>query len=679
MPALAITSGLPHYKDEKGQPLEGMLYFGLPGQNPITAPKQVYWDKDLTQPAAQPIVVSAGYVMRVGTPSGLFTDGDYSTLVQDRMGRTVLYVKSNLAFDNSSLGDKSVSTIVDLKNIPKGAVSQISTLGYYSAGDGGNGTYYYDSEDTTTPGNDGTVIIANDGGRYKLIYQKFVYLEQFGAIGNSSGVANNGFDNTARIQAAVTWASNTINAPELWAKAGIFRITAPIVCNGPITINGIKAKIRKPNGSNFAGGTWFYFDHSEKGFVFQKNTGYFTDVELKNFGTYRNQPLPSINWAPNNNDYDVWCYGVADVVLRDVTNLNPTYGVYIGGTFSDTSGRLEIYNYRAQPFRTGICIDTAFDVVRIDQVHIWPFWIEDYNLWIYQMKNLDAIYSLRNDNPMISNIFTIFARSGLRIGQNANGGTSKIHLSNADFDRGNIGVWFDSTTIGATMQMSNVTHQGELDTKINGQISGIGLLIEGNSNHVESSNFDTSVNWNNAIRVTGVSNRVLFGNVRITQYDQSALNFPAVEAANNNNILFSMPPTIGVGGGIGGIFSATGLISVDKFRSFTPVVTAQTGSITGYTSTAIYKLVSNTVFLEFDIIITNIGNAAGYLAFSLPIGPTQQNFSGHAREMAINGKSLSCIVQSGQNQALLFNYDNTFCGVTGGRYVGTIQYNIGGI
>jgi hypothetical protein len=49
-----------------------------------TNPVQVYWDTDLTIPAAQPIKTSGGYLYRNGTVSNVFVNGDYSMTVRDK-------------------------------------------------------------------------------------------------------------------------------------------------------------------------------------------------------------------------------------------------------------------------------------------------------------------------------------------------------------------------------------------------------------------------------------------------------------------------------------------------------------------------------------------------------------------------------------------------------------------
>ena len=573
---------------------------------------------------------------------------------------------------SSSTGPiKQVSTLNDLKAVVKGSFVQVSTMGYFSIGDGGDGTYTYDSTDTTSVDNGGTIIVATDGGRYKLVYGKYVHLEQFGAIGNSTGVTNSGTDNTARIQAAVTWASSNTNSPELWTKSGMFRLTAPIVCNGPITINGIRPRTKKVGAVDFAGGTWFYFNHTGKGFIFQNANGYYTDIELRNFGTCRNQPESVANWAPNNNDYDIWCFGVNDVDLNSITTLNPTYGVYIGGNQTNTAGRLGVYNFRAQPFKVGIMIDTVYDVVRLDQIHIWPFWRDDAVIESYQMNNLDAIYSIRNDNPMISNVFTIYARAGLRIGQSANGGSSKIHLVNADFDRGNRGIWIDNTvTNGCTGQYDNITHQGETGK------DAMGIFIEGNNSTLQFGSFSTERCSSNGVRVEGTGNVLTFNHARIINFDQVGINFPAIEAYNDNYITLATRPFIKNNGGtIFTKYAPTGVIIVDDWRSFDPEITSETGTIGSFSSkNASYKVVGDTVHVHYRFGISDIGSARNGLFIKLPFRTAVGNSVGSGRELAVNGRQHTTTI--GGNIADLRTYDSGSVIANNAFYVGTFEYKV---
>lgn len=103
-----------------------------------------------------------------------------------------------------------VVSIATLKGLIKTGAGKAFVLGYYASGDGGGGQYYCDLADTTSSDNGGTIIVASDGGRWKLAGQTNISVKQFGAKGD--GTTND----TAAIQAAINWGGC------VYAKAGTY-------------------------------------------------------------------------------------------------------------------------------------------------------------------------------------------------------------------------------------------------------------------------------------------------------------------------------------------------------------------------------------------------------------------------------------------------------------------------
>lgn len=78
-----------------------------------------------------------------------------------------------------------VNTIADLILLPKTGAKYAFVCGYYAPYDGGGGHYALDAADTTSASNGGTIIVATDGGRWKLSCISRVSVKQFGAKGNN--------------------------------------------------------------------------------------------------------------------------------------------------------------------------------------------------------------------------------------------------------------------------------------------------------------------------------------------------------------------------------------------------------------------------------------------------------------------------------------------------------------
>jgi hypothetical protein len=92
---MALTQLAPPYPiftDKSGSPLDaGYLYFGEVNKNPETNPIQVFYDSAFTQPAAQPLRTSNGYVMRNGSPALIYAGSQFSVTVRDKNNALVIY------------------------------------------------------------------------------------------------------------------------------------------------------------------------------------------------------------------------------------------------------------------------------------------------------------------------------------------------------------------------------------------------------------------------------------------------------------------------------------------------------------------------------------------------------------------------------------------------------------
>ena len=166
----------PIFTDKSGLPLDnGYLYFGTVNLNPETNPITVYYDTAFTQPAAQPLRTSNGYVMRNGSPAAIYTNGYFSVTVRDKKKAMVIYSPSGYGVTPGT--SASLTDQLTYNEGGTGAVNRVLTS--------------------------------------RL--QDYVSVKDFGAVGN--GVAND----TAAIQAAINAAQAGFG--KLYVPAGTYNVT----------------------------------------------------------------------------------------------------------------------------------------------------------------------------------------------------------------------------------------------------------------------------------------------------------------------------------------------------------------------------------------------------------------------------------------------------------------------
>lgn len=489
-----------------------------------------------------------------------------------------------------------------------------------------------------------------------------INLKMAGAVGNDSA------NDTLSVQAAVNVTVSAGGTYALYIPEGVYKLTSSINIITAIRVYGDGCSPYVTNIGTLGGGSWLHFAHSGKGFNVD-GVGMLSGVYFEKFGTFRDQPTPATGWAPNNHDFDIYVDN-ADVTLDEITLLNPTKGFKLTNT---QAGRLTIRRLRGQPLQVGIEIDVCYDLPQLENVHFWPYWKDDMNVHNYTMQNLDALYFKRVDNPQLLNIFTIFARAGIRIGQSAQGSVSKMMLANGDFDRGTYGLWIDGTVTSMTpSKIVNFSCYGEAN------IAGSkAIFIQGSNCKLQLENIGTENHHQNAIRVEGSGNTVSIGNADFTNWNQSGVGFPAVEALNGNVIQFAQPATTTGGGGSAVYGASTGTIYADDlWIPHSTTVTSQTGSITTVGTTSVrYKRRGRLVDVAFDITITTNGTGAGDVRFTLPFAAA--GFSnGAGREVALTGTALSVQTTNASSNCQIIKFDNTYPAANGSRLVGSISYRI---
>jgi hypothetical protein len=138
------------------------------------------------------------------------------------------------------------------------------------------------------------------------------------------------------------------------------------------------------------------------------------------------------------------------------------------------------------------------------------------------------------------------------------------------------------------------------------------------------------------------------------------------------------PPTsdqvvVQISGAGGGTFTS---FMPAAWNSYTPTVTAQTGSITTKTATGKYKTVGKICHVSIQVNITTNGTGAGTVNATLPFAAAATNFVISGRELAISGISLAGTILASGSLVQISGYANSYPGGDNAQLVVTGTYEI---
>lgn len=323
----------------------------------------------------------------------------------------------------------------------------------------------------------------------------------------------------------------------------VIRLTEPVVNVGGRSLR-IKGAGVEPytnnhygaNGLNTRGpGSWFFLDHSGIGFQFsaRADAGSLvggTYVSLDGIGTFRPQPAPAPGWAPAAHDYD-FDFTQCSADIPDLMLLNATQGLRWKQA---RTGQLNIGKIRGQPLFNGINIVNAYDVVRIRDMHFWRYWSLDDDVSAYMLANASAIFSQRNDNPILNNLFAYGYQRLLLVGHfvgdggdNPGGTTYHASIDNLCSDFGESAIVVAPEANGFTASIAQM--YAEQSTSVTAAAAGVAVL--GTSAKVH---FGTFVNNNSngaALSVSGANSEVIVARGQPGVFNRSGSGFEAFQAA----------------------------------------------------------------------------------------------------------------------------------------------------
>jgi len=387
----------------------------------------------------------------------------------------------------------------------------------------------------------------------------YISILDFGAV--ADGVT----DNLTAFNNAISAAS--VTGKSIYIPAGAYSLSNTITLSQGITIYGDEPVPTLDCNINPTKGTWLYFNHNNVGIQITA----FAGVRLQSLGTFRPTQTKPVggtgSYAPVVQSADILANpanaGQTSIQLLDLLLLNPYVGIKMQkGPSGGGAGTFVINNLRGQPIYRGIHIDSNYDALHISDVHFWPFWdllntSSNYTtLWTYTLNNLQAIRIERADNPLLMNIFTIFAYAGLYFASSADGQCNKMHIVNADFDRGYYGIVFDGDLV--TGQFDNITMQGENNTMTP---NSVGVYFTGcTENKINFGKLRINSVGQYGIYMTGAaSNNVIsVADLYVSGYGQfaSGANAVSIDGTNNKARISGVPVIEGGGSGTAFYFNS---------------------------------------------------------------------------------------------------------------------------
>ena len=427
----------------------------------------------------------------------------------------------------------------------------------------------------------------------------------------------------------------------------------------------------------------FLINHTGKGFTNKTADRFDGGITISNMGTRRNQPAPNVinpatgGWTPAANDYDFYFPTEGDVSLDRVHMHNATKGIYANGD------RIDLDRITGQCFDNALRIDWSYDVVRLANFHLWPYWSQDSRIFDYQHANLDAIRIARVDNPRMYAMFIYAARRALSVEHYPGvspftefpaGSTSKLYAYGFEADYCRTAYYVAPEVNGHTSQFYGITGQGP-----NVPVNVPMIDIQGNFVSARLNGFVSTQCGGTVVDVTGASNRV-WVDAEIGNYNNLNIGAPAIRCTQASSQVHLLEPSRVLGGAGGApVFSGSGLgMGVD--RTYSPLVTASAGTIGAYTSSMTYRIDSaGWVDFSLTISISNIGSASGVILVGVPFaaGPNGMFFG---REVNVTGQSLSATLPAGGLSATIVDDDNNTALVNGSGFLfsGRYRSNIGG-
>lgn len=183
-----IQTPYPLFSDIDGHPLDaGFIYIGEAGKNPEVYPIPVFWDEDLTIPAAQPARTRNGYLSYYGRAGKLYSSSDQCSITVSNKRGKIIYTDlyADLAITQNNFSEKlrnltaNVDSVAALLLLDKWDGRTVNVKSFYDGLNKGGGLFIYDP--LRADENDGGVCI---NGWVRQLENNVLNPFMFGAYGD---------------------------------------------------------------------------------------------------------------------------------------------------------------------------------------------------------------------------------------------------------------------------------------------------------------------------------------------------------------------------------------------------------------------------------------------------------------------------------------------------------------
>lgn len=343
-------------------------------------------------------------------------------------------------------------------------------------------------------------------------------------------------------------------SPVIQLPPGTCALNSPVVLrNVALTIQGHGYT----EGPSPALGTWIKIS-STTFTPFLVEGGSARGTVFKDLAVEEVQPGIRQGWAPAGYPF---VFSIQNT-LGEVTFDHILLAGVTNGIYAYNSGRVNVRSIFGQVYNVGIKMDQCLDIPRIDYAHFWTYVTSDPNVLAYQQMTLDAILLGRVDGIYLGDIFSLGERSVIHLTNSSAGVTTKAYVSNLYADFAKYGIWIDSTSDHASIQVANATTQ---HNDFNGGArpipSSAGLEVDSKGDLVQIANWRTNLVESSAIRLKAPDTTLHVQSLIVSGYNSRRDGSAAISAVPGSVVSVGFFQLLD--GNDGPLASASGVVESD--------------------------------------------------------------------------------------------------------------------